>query len=288
MMTGVMNKILIYSITFLLLLLPQAALAQVVITEIMYDPVGTDSGHEWIEVYNAGAAAIPLTSWKLYEGDAKHNIIAGSSQKSLAPKSFAVIAESVSKFQGDYPDFNIGSEQLFHSAFSLDNAGAMIELLDASSSVIDSVSYDSSFGALGDGNSLQRPPDDSAQFSPYMPTPGTAMSTTVIPPKIKAVAPAKTSKEKSAKKKSSKKSAAGDSSDSYPDSYPTETDNTDEVTAPVSDASQLASAGTASSGDWHWWLAVGGLAAVVGGALVAAKHLKKTEWDIVEEKPEDV
>ena len=38
---------------------PCAAFAQVVFTEVMYDlPSGSDSGREWVEVFNAGAAPV--------------------------------------------------------------------------------------------------------------------------------------------------------------------------------------------------------------------------------------
>jgi lamin tail-like protein len=278
-MTGVMKKISIASIAFLILAMPQLALAQAVITEIMYDPPGTDSGHEWIEVYNTGATPIALTTWKLYEGGAKHNIISSSGGKSLAPGSYAVIAESAAKFQSDYPDF---SGQLFHSAFSLDNAGATLELYDASSSVVESVSYDSSAGASGDGNSLERPPDESDEFSPHVPTPGRSMTTNVVPAKVKAAWPVKAPREKSSKESSSKTSASDKPGTTYTDG----TDQTDEAAIPSSEVAAAAAPRTTS--DSYWWLALGALAVVAGGAMAASKHFKKTEWDIVEETPEDV
>jgi hypothetical protein len=281
-MTGVMKKISIYSIVFLLFTLPQAALAQVVITEVMYDPIGADGGYEWIEIYNVGASAAALTTWKLVVGDAKHNIFAASNDKLLASHSFAIIAASVAKFQADYPNF---SGQLFHSALSLSNSGTTIELHDASSTIEDSVSYESSSGALSDGNSLQRPPDHTAQFSPYAPSPGSGISTAKIPPKVKASVPVKSSK--SSKRKSSKASPVDHASD-FPDPYPTGTDTADEIVSQAPNVSQLASLATTSPNDGYWWLAAGALAAVAGGTIFVSKRFKKTEWDIVEEKPEDV
>jgi hypothetical protein len=278
--------IVIYSFgfAFLALAMPAAALAQAVITEIMYDPVGADSGHEWIEIYNASATAIPLTSWKLYGGDTGHKITAASGGASVAPHSFAVIAASAVKFQSDYPDFASGSGQLFHSAFSLNNSGMTIALYDASSSIIDSASYDSGSGALGDGNSLQRPPDDAAQFSPHVPTPGTAMLSGVIPAKAPKEKTSKVSSKKSSTKaaKSASQTSPQDSATGISDTYPQGT------VEPVATSSQVADASLPAGGDSYWWLAATALAAVVAGATVASKHLKKSEWDIVEEKPEDV
>ncbi len=275
-MTGVMNKIPIANIALLVLLLPSTALAQAEVTEIMYDPAGTDSGHEWIELYNAGTSPIPLSSWKLYEGDANHNIIAASGGKSLAPRSFAVIAQSAVKFEADYPDF---SGELFHSAFSLDNAGATIALRNASSTIAGSAAYDSASGALGDGNSLQRPPDDTAQFSPHVPTPGAAMSSNVVPAKVKAAVPVKAPQKPKTTNDTDAKPPL-EVSHPYPD-----TGNPDGQSAP---SSQTASAATSNEGDSYWWLALGALVVLATGAIVASKHFKKTEWDIVEETPEDV
>ena len=41
-----------------LVILPVVSHAQVYINEIMYDLPGTDSGREWIEIYNAGSDAV--------------------------------------------------------------------------------------------------------------------------------------------------------------------------------------------------------------------------------------
>lgn len=45
----------------------------VVITEVMYDPNGDDSGKEYVEIYNAGAASVNLSGWGLrdLEGDSR-------------------------------------------------------------------------------------------------------------------------------------------------------------------------------------------------------------------------
>jgi hypothetical protein len=284
-MTGVMKKIpiLLYSFGFAFLMSawPGVALAQVVITEIMYDPAGVDSGHEWIEVYNSGASSIPLTTWKISVSGANHNIIMASGGKSLAPGMYAVIAESAAKFQADHPDY---SGELFHSALSLDNAGASIDVRDASSTIIESVSYDSSSGALGDGNSLARPPDDAAQFSPHVPTPGSAMSSDVVPEKTKAVsAPLKTSGKYS--KKTTSAAAKSPPEISPHNQGVPENSNPKATTIP---SPQVAAAASSKADDPYWWLAVLAFILVATSAILTSKYFKNGEWDIVEEKPEDV
>lgn len=47
----------------LLLALPRSAAAQIVINEIYPDPLGSDTGTERIEIYNAGTTAVDVTGW---------------------------------------------------------------------------------------------------------------------------------------------------------------------------------------------------------------------------------
>ena len=37
----------------------------IVINEVMYDPVGADAGYEWIELFNADDQAVDLENWKI-------------------------------------------------------------------------------------------------------------------------------------------------------------------------------------------------------------------------------
>src|SRR4051812_46838445 len=103
-------------IVSLFILTPCFAFAQVVITEIMYDlPTGSDSGREWIEIYNAGSESVKLTGWKLFENSTNHKISAVSGGDALLPSSYTVIADNAEKFKADWPQF---SGQLFDSTFS--------------------------------------------------------------------------------------------------------------------------------------------------------------------------
>ncbi|EMR75197.1 Lamin Tail Domain-containing protein [Thermoplasmatales archaeon SCGC AB-540-F20] len=44
------------------------------INEIMYNPAGADTGHEWIEIYNNADYAINITGWRLYEQGVNHTL----------------------------------------------------------------------------------------------------------------------------------------------------------------------------------------------------------------------
>jgi len=39
------------------------------ISEVMYNPTGSDDGREWVELFNAGAQVLDLSSWSLGWGD---------------------------------------------------------------------------------------------------------------------------------------------------------------------------------------------------------------------------
>jgi len=150
---------------------PQPAL--VVINEIMYDLEGKDEGREWIEILNIDQKTADLTGWTFYEDETNHRITLVSGAEIISPGDFAVIASDSNKFLEDYPDF---SGNLFDSSFSLSNTGETIAL-KAGNKLIDEVSYDSLWGAGGDGNSLQRVSsqensNNSQNWQPGLPTPG--------------------------------------------------------------------------------------------------------------------
>jgi len=142
--------------------------AQVIISEIMYDLPGSDSGREWIEIENIGAEEVDLSGWKFFEANTNHglNLISGSA---LIPASgFAIIADNAEKFLIDWPGF---SGTLFDSSFSLKNDSETIAIRDGELNEIDSVTYSSEWGAAGDGQTLNRNGNDWQAASP---TPGGA------------------------------------------------------------------------------------------------------------------
>ncbi len=259
--------------------MPTAATAQVVITEIMYDlKSGSDSGREWIEVFNIGKVPIKGTDLKLFENGTNHNITAAAGGDTIVPNSYAVIADNTATFKVDWPEF---SGQLFYSVFSLSNEGETITLRNASSSDIDALSYQSSSGGGGDGNSLDRMPGDTS-LVPRSPTPGATMSASAIPPPSKPVSVTKT--KTIVAKNSPTRSAATDrgySSDIISD---TPVPGTLDPDAAATEVAAVAS-GTPDT-PYLWWAAAGALALFAAGSLVAVRYFSKREWDIVEETGE--
>ncbi|MBI4068201.1 lamin tail domain-containing protein [Candidatus Kaiserbacteria bacterium] len=154
--------------------LPASVFAQVVISEIMYDVPGADTDREWIEVFNSGGSAIDLSTWKLFEANASHIITTISGGTMIAPGAYAVIADNAPTFLTDHPSF---SGQLFDSTFSLSNTGETIALRDTDAIEKDSLSYTSTAGATGDGNTLRRTSVNSTTLVSSAASPGTGSLT---------------------------------------------------------------------------------------------------------------
>ena len=78
----------------LLLLLCRATSAQVVLSEVMFNPRGNENAYEFIEIYNADpAAAVSLRGWKIGDQIETDLLISPDSLYTLAPGQFAVILD---------------------------------------------------------------------------------------------------------------------------------------------------------------------------------------------------
>ena len=252
------------SLLAIVILFPFTVSAQIVISEIMYDlPQGSDSGREWIEILNQGTTPTEITALRLFENNTNHKITAAGAD-TLSPGGYAVIADNASDFKSDWPQF---SGLLFDSTFSLSNSGETLALKDASSTVLDTISYQSSLGAAGDGNSLNRELGAST-FVPKRPTPGTAMASDAIIPPPEAVTP-----PKSSKKSSTKSQSAAVGSLTMPSV----------ATSDVSDETSVSPESQEQSNGHIWWIAAAGIAALAGGSILFAQKYAKEEWDISEE-----
>lgn len=161
-----------FGVLLISLCFPVSVGAQVIISEIMYDlESGSDTGREWVEVFNAGSSSVKLVDWKLSEADTNHGIGAFSGGETLGSGAYAILADNPTKFLADWPGF---SGLLFDSAFSLSNTGETLAIYTPSPefAVSDSVAYQSAWGAAGDGTVLQRSSADAVTFSAGAPTPG--------------------------------------------------------------------------------------------------------------------
>lgn len=154
---------------FSIVFLPILAHADVYINEIMYDLSGSDTGREWVEIYNSGPSAVDVSSWKFQESSSASNHALSQVQgtTNISAGGFAVIVNDSSKFLLDWPSF---SGNLLKASFSsFNNAGSTFIIKDGSVNIIDQVTYSSSQGSNGDGNTLQK---TSNGWISAVPTPG--------------------------------------------------------------------------------------------------------------------
>jgi hypothetical protein len=107
------------------------AQAQIVVTEIMYNPPepGTDT-LEYIELYST--AAVDISGWNFTQG-VTHTFASGTT---MAPGAYLVLCENAAYFQSKF-----GFAPLQWTDGALTNSGEDIELRDAAGNIIDYVDY---------------------------------------------------------------------------------------------------------------------------------------------------
>ncbi len=124
------------------------------INEIMYNLPGLDRNREWIELFNGGPEDINITGWKLfgYSTHSYHPFTLGRGSMVIPSGGYAIVAADATTFLNEHPACNC---TVIESGFWLSNIGDSITLKDASSAIIDAVSYPNSGGASGNGKTLE-------------------------------------------------------------------------------------------------------------------------------------
>jgi hypothetical protein len=166
------NRLSLTTFICISVFLPLFLNAQIIITEIMYDLDGTDSGREWIEVLNNADIQVDISEYKFYESNVNHKISPENEDDptEISAGEYAIIADNPAKFRTDNPNY---SGILLDSAFSLSNNGEVLSIIDPEGSIVHSVTYSPEWGAKGTGNTLQllgETPD--ADWIPAEKTPG--------------------------------------------------------------------------------------------------------------------
>jgi len=152
---------LILGLAFAFLLIFNSVSGSVFLNEIIYHPSdsqGGDSYGEWIEIYNNNSFEINLTGWKI--SDRKTDNLSVEYNRTLTffndsfiqPYSYFIIAKNKNNFTY-YWNF---SEHVAQSSIVLNNGPEIIRLYSSNGSLESEFYYNDSFGADGDGNSLQR------------------------------------------------------------------------------------------------------------------------------------
>lgn len=164
------NQIKLSYITFTIVffVLPLSVFANFEITEIMYDLEGTDTNREWVEVKNTASEPADLSKWFFFSDNSKH-ALTPQGVSSVPAGGFAVITQNATNFQADWPNY---SGLIFDSSWTGFNneTGETISMKDPALNEVSIVTFSSSMGGAGDGNSLQK---IGGSWSGASPTPGT-------------------------------------------------------------------------------------------------------------------
>ena len=136
-----------------------AASGDIVITEIMYNPASSDSGSEWVEIYNSGNSDVVITegsgnnSWRFNDGS-NHTLSLIQGSLTIAPAGFAILASNSETFLAIYPEY---SGTLIDTVMSLNNTEDTLSLsADKGETFFAQITYQDSWGADGDGNTLEK------------------------------------------------------------------------------------------------------------------------------------
>jgi len=133
-------------------------LSDIIINEIMYNPTNSDSGHEWIEIYNTSAENVDMTNWKFYEEETNHSLNLREGSIVLPSNNYAIIADDANQFMIDYADF---TGTLFDSSFSLKNTSETIAIKDGTGNLIDEITYLSEWGGNDNAKTIGKQTDSS-------------------------------------------------------------------------------------------------------------------------------
>jgi hypothetical protein len=95
----------------------------IVINEIMYNPISGSKDDEYIELYNKGASAVPLAGWRLTDGVQ----FAFPTNFTIPANGYVVIANNAARLITNYPGLNTNNT-IGNYDGSLDNGGERIAL----------------------------------------------------------------------------------------------------------------------------------------------------------------
>ena len=145
---------------------------QVVVTELMVDPYGSDAAAEWIELHNPGAQAIDIQGWVLRDcGTQKITLASASGTLEIPAGGYILIGQSADPAKNGGLDLAVA----YGNAFYLPNTVGSLVLFDGDPikpTVIDQMRYSSfdPWESLVVGHSLQRtnPTNDGTQVASWV------------------------------------------------------------------------------------------------------------------------
>lgn len=260
------------------LLLPFSAAAQVVISEVAYDPAGSDDRHEWIEVQNTGTAIIDISKWSFSDGGStRHALNAppkndGKGSLAVSAGGFLILADDARTFENMYPSVPVVVDTTMNLKNPAAGNSVSILLYDERKQLVDSFTYVGGVIAKNSGDTAQRFGSSIAGASP---TPGAsnvrAAPRVAAPTVSRSPSPATPN---TIVKKTRTHAAVRPATQPVTDKEP------DSPVATATSLLQTAAASGAAPNFSYWYAAAIGLALAGAGAAYATSSLRKDEWEI--------
>lgn len=161
-------------ISLLLFLQTTISLHALVINEVMSNPVGDDSGREWIEMYNNTESEVDVTALTIsVKGGSFVPVTPVSGGTIIAAHGYAIIGSMVSGATRFMQDYGTYSGPLFRSAISLVNTGVTSLELKLQGSTVDTLT---SYTAAKEGSTYSLV---NSSFITASPSPGLENKVTV-------------------------------------------------------------------------------------------------------------
>lgn len=124
-----------------------------VINEIMYAPT-TGTGKEWFEIYNKSSNPVNLANWKWKDATSTQHTIT-TQAVNIPANGFAVVCEDSAAVKLFYPN-NPGIYLQSTGWSALNNTGDNLVLFNSTGTIIDSITFTSSWGGSANNKSLER------------------------------------------------------------------------------------------------------------------------------------
>ncbi|MBW2996509.1 lamin tail domain-containing protein [Candidatus Woesearchaeota archaeon] len=136
-----------FVLCFLVFCFIEIVVADVVINEVMYNPSGDDNNLEYVEVYSDGF--VNLTEW-IIEDSGSSDVLAAVQ---YYDNNYSLIVEEGYDYSGLNASVYSAGATIGNN---LNNDGDLVVLKDSSGSIIDAMTYSSSWGANGDDYTLEK------------------------------------------------------------------------------------------------------------------------------------
>ena len=118
------------------------ALGHVVISEVYYDTVGTDSVEEWFELYNNSGVTANVGGWTVRDNNGGGGTVTIAAGTTMAPGTYMTIAANSGGFTALY---GYEADQYYGTVLALGNSGDVLVLRDNGGNTVDAVSWEGGF-----------------------------------------------------------------------------------------------------------------------------------------------